>query len=103
MLLCLILFTYHYHIPLSKTNFIFQVTACVIYITGSIVWLVILFRHESIRAEQWPYMFDYAELMLPLPDWSTRKRAAFLFTEGLNAFVVHVGDPAPGKINAKSK
>lgn len=90
VLLIHILFTTQYHFPLSKFNYLLQLSG-ILLVLGSIIGsIVVVMAAQERSSTHWPYMLDYVSVNTPPPTWSKQQRGAWFFLQSLCNGMVHV-------------
>ena len=90
VLLIHILFTTQYHFPLSKFNYLLQLSG-ILLVLGSIMGsLVVVMETQKRASSHWPYMLDYISVITPPSAWSQQQKGAWYFLQSLCNGMVHV-------------
>ncbi|KAK4055127.1 hypothetical protein OIV83_000407 [Microbotryomycetes sp. JL201] len=89
ILLVHLLFTVRYHLPLSKINYSFQVSAVVLALGNVAAQLHIVMTNLAKQGRRWPFAYDYIEVSMPPRSWSQAERGAWLFLQGANSLCTH--------------
>ncbi|KAM0793562.1 hypothetical protein ACM66B_000998 [Microbotryomycetes sp. NB124-2] len=89
ILLVHLLFTIRYHLPLSKINYSFQVSAVVLALGNVAAQLHIVMTNLEKQGRRWPFAYDYIEVGMPPRSWSQAERGAWLFLQGANSLCTH--------------
>ncbi len=86
-----ILFTTPYHWPLSRLNYLLQVSG-VLLVIGSVLFNVgLTMTAPDVRAQQWPYMLEYISVAIPPTSWSIPAQAGYQLLQCLCNLAVSVG------------
>ncbi|KAK4057657.1 hypothetical protein OIO90_001305 [Microbotryomycetes sp. JL221] len=89
VLLVHLLFTIRYHLPLSRINYSFQVSAVVLSLGNVAAQFHIVMTNLERQGKRWPFGYDYIEVAMPPRYWSQPARGAWLFLQGANSFLTH--------------
>lgn len=85
-----ILFTTQYHFPLSKFNYLLQLSG-ILLVLGSIIGsIVVVMAAQERSSTHWPYMLDYISVNTPPSTWSKPQKGAWFFLQSLCNGMVHV-------------
>lgn len=88
-----LLFTVHYHYPLSRANWLLQVSSSIILLVMFCVGLNFLLADLMKQSHSWPFMFDYLAEELPPSndgDWSMVKTVMYLLLRAITTVIIHV-------------
>lgn len=77
VLLIHLLFTTQYHFPLSRFNYLLQLTGILLVLTNIIISIIATMRVQDKASQRWPYMLDYISVNLPNYDWTMAETAAW--------------------------
>lgn len=87
-----LLFTVHYHLPLSRANWILQICSAGILLVSLSVHLNAILSSLEYESHQWPFMFPYLAEGLPPGDgsWSKVAEAFFLLMRAITTVIIHL-------------
>jgi hypothetical protein len=90
VLLIHILFTAPYHWPLSRLNYILQISGILLVLGSVLVSVGLTLTADDVRAKQWPYMLQYVGVIIPPPEWTTAQKGAYQLLQCLCNAAVNV-------------
>lgn len=87
-----LLFTVHYHLPLSKANWILQICSAGVLLVSLSVHLHAILKALEDQSHQWPFMFAYLAEGLPPGDgsWTKVQEAFFLLMRAITTVLIHL-------------
>jgi hypothetical protein len=89
-LLIQLCFTWQYHWPLARINWILQFTGvCTLLINILAIMFVVLTALMQ-TSKQWPYMFEYIAIDVPRGSWSIPETAAWYVMEACTSALASV-------------
>ena len=83
-------FTAPYHYPLSKCNYILQLTAAFLFLITVATSLSIMVHTLATRAAQEPHLFPYLPETLPSRDWTLAQQVLFLLMQAVSVSMANV-------------
>ncbi|KAI3617074.1 hypothetical protein CBS9595_002983 [Malassezia furfur] len=83
-------FTAPYHYPLSKCNYLLQLTAAVVFLITVTASLGIMIHNLATRVAHTPHLFPYLPELLPSRDWTLAQQVLFLLMQALTAATANV-------------
>ncbi|GAA93507.1 uncharacterized protein L969DRAFT_52194 [Mixia osmundae IAM 14324] len=89
VLMCHLLFTVRYHLPLNRLNYALQLQATAISIIANSVYIGLVMGELRGRSRQWPYMFEYVEIFVPDVHWSNARKAAWQALVAITTLSAH--------------
>ncbi|PLW44847.1 hypothetical protein PCANC_10790 [Puccinia coronata f. sp. avenae] len=89
VLLLHLLFTAKYHYPLAPCNFLLLLAAVILTQLATLILVMLTNLHLFNRSRYWPFMFDYIEVTMPLPDWNLVPLAGWYIMQGAVTFLAH--------------
>lgn len=90
VLLIHILFTTPYHWPLSRLNYILQVSGILLVTASVLLSTGLTLTAPDVTAKTWPYMLQYISVTIPPEDWSIGAQAAYQLLQGFCNMAVNV-------------
>lgn len=87
-----LLFTIHYHFPLSKRNYTLQIGSSLMLLISVSVQIHSIFDILKKKSMIWPYMFSYIGIQIPPQDgtWTEVQTVFYLLMRALTTALVHV-------------
>ncbi|PWN28872.1 hypothetical protein BDZ90DRAFT_230879 [Jaminaea rosea] len=87
-----LLFTVHYHLPLSRANWSLQISSTLILLINLSVHLNTNLTSLEAKSHQWPFMFPYLASGLPPGDgsWTKVQEAFFLLMRAITTVLIHL-------------
>lgn len=87
-----LLFTVQYHYPLSRKNYILQMSSTSMLLLSLATTLHIVLQYLRIKSLNWPYMFPYIGVQIPPGDgsWTTAQTVFFLLMRAITTALAHV-------------
>lgn len=87
-------FTWQYHWPLARINWILQFTGACTLLFNIAAYLYVVLTALSNKSKEWPYMFEYVAIDVPrLSSWSIPEIAAWYAMEATTEALVAVSRP----------
>ncbi len=90
VLLIHILFTTPYHWPLSRLNYILQVSGILLVMGSVLLSAGLTLTAPDVTAQKWPYMLEYISVTIPPDDWPIAAQAAYQLLQGFCNMAVNV-------------
>ena len=90
VLLIHILFTTPYHWPLSRLNYILQVSGILLVTASVLLSTGLTLTAPDVTAKTWPYMLEYISVTIPPDDWSIAAQGAYQLLQGFCNMAVNV-------------
>jgi len=91
-----LLFTIHYHFPLSKRNYLLQISSSLMLLCSVSVQIHSIFDRLREKSMVWPYMFSYIGIQVPPQDgsWNIVETVFYLLMRAVTTALVHVSTPS---------
>ena len=86
-------FTAPYHYPLSKRNYILQLSASLIFLFSVATSLGISLRNLENKSLRNPYLFPYLPELLPSTQWTTTQQVFYLIMQAITVTMANVRCP----------
>lgn len=87
-----LLFTVQYHLPLSRKNFILQISSSAMLLISLSVTLHIVLQILEDDSKRYPFMFPYIGIQLPPGDgsWTELQQIFFLLMRAITTALIHI-------------
>lgn len=85
-----LIFTLQYHYPLSRVNYVLQLSSTMMFLINMAATSGVMLRHFHNSGRRWPYAFPYTIPPIPMPSWNVVQTVFFLILQAISTFSVHL-------------